>query len=163
MPRPLNSQGVPDPLDPTVIEEFLNRHIPYRLALLDLAEAVVPPKTISESAFVEAGIVAGRLLLEFVGLRSKRKGGLRLVPDRTYRNEQHHTDDVKIPDVGGRFVCLDSLDEAVQETLAHFHDGASKSSAHFTWDSGHHLDVYNFKRAIPMIRNLVVAHLPQRN
>ena len=110
----------------------------------------------------EAGIVAGRLLLQFLGLGIERKGGLRLVKSREYHKENGLTHEVKITDVGGRFVDLGSLDSTMSQVLANFHNGASKASAHFTWDSGHQLDLNNLKQSIPIIRALVLTHLPQR-
>jgi hypothetical protein len=159
MPRRIDQNGIPDPLSRDVIESFLKIGVPYRLAMLDFAEAAIPAKTTRDSAFVEAGIVSGRLLLQFLGLGIRRKGGLRLVENREYHIENASTDEVKITDVGGRLVDVASLDAATAEALAHFHNGASKASAHFTWDSGHQLDFDNLGRCIPIIRDLVLTHL----
>jgi hypothetical protein len=159
MPRRIDQNGKPEPLSNEVTEKFLAVGIPYRLAMLDFAEAAIPVKTTRDSAFVEAGIVAGRLLLQFLGLGIKRKGGLKLVQRRDYYAEDGLTDEVKIPDVGGRFVDISVLDSNTTDILARFHEGASKASAHFTWDSGHQLDLNNLKQSIPIIRNLVHSHL----
>jgi len=157
------TNGRPEHLDPIVVQDFLSRHIPYRLEMLSLAEEVLPPSTTRDSAFVEAAIVSGRLLLDFLGLGITRRGGLRLVPAHHYRSEDCFTDDVKIPDVGGRFVDIATLDTAISAELAQFYNGASKASAHFTWDSGHQLDLDNLRRTIPTIRALVQTHLPARD
>jgi hypothetical protein len=160
MPRRIDKNGIPDPLSREVVKSFLKVGIPYRLAMLDFAEAAIPVKTTRDSAFIEAGVVAGRLLLQFLGLGIRRKGGLTLVESRGYHTENGFTDEVKITDLGGSFVEVASLDAATTDTLAEFHNGASKASAHFTWDSGHQLDLDNLRRCIPIIRNLVLAHLP---
>jgi hypothetical protein len=160
MRRRIDQNGIPDPLSYEVIESFLKIAIPYRLAMLDFAEAAIPAKTTRDSAFMEAGIVTGRLLLQFLGPGIRRKGGLTLVENRGYRTQNGSTDEVKITDVGGRFVNVASLDGETADALAQFHHGASKASAHFTWDSGHQLDLQNLRRSIPIIRNLVLTHLP---
>ena len=154
------TDGRPERLDPTVVQEFLSRHIPYRLEMLRFGEEVLPPSTTRDSAFVEAAIVSGRVLLDFLGLGVARRGGLRLVLAQDHRSEGGFTDDVKIPDVGGRFVDIAALDTATAGELAQFYNGASKASAHFTWDSGHQLDLDNLRRIIPIIRALVDSHLP---
>jgi hypothetical protein len=160
MPRRIDQNGIPDPLSREVIECFLKVGVPYRLAMLDFAEAAIPAKTTRDSAFVEAGIVTGRLLLQFLGLGVRRKGSLTLIASREYHTENGFTDKVKITDLGGRFVEVASLDAATADALAHYHNGASKASAHFTWDSGHQLKPDNLRRCIPIIRNLVLTHLP---
>lgn len=161
MPRRIDSNGVPEPLEPKVIKEFLVRHIPYRLSLIGYAEDVLPAPTTRDSAFVEAAIVNGRLLIQFLGLGIEHKRGLGLVERRGYFVKDGWTDEVKITDLGGRFVDLFSLTLAKTQALAHFHDGASKASAHLTWDSGHKLDLDNLKQCIPIIRDLVHSHLPK--
>lgn len=161
MPRRIDSNGRLEPLDPEVIQQFLKVDIRYRLELLRLAEEVSPAQSTRDSAFIEAAIISGRLLIQFLGLGIERKGGLKLVQRRDYHVAEGHTDEVKIPDVGGRFVEIASLDSATKETLAQFHNGASKASAHLTWDSGHQLDLTNFLQGLRLIRTIVTAHLPQ--
>jgi hypothetical protein len=159
MPRRIIN-GQPESLSATVVREFLTQHLPYRLEMLRLAEEHLPPSTTRESAFVEAAIVSGRILLAFLGVGLNRKSGLKLAENRKYHDDRGATDDVMIPDVGGRFVDVSSLDSNTVEVLTQFYNGASKAGAHFTWDSGHQLDLENLKRAIPMIRELVRTHLP---
>jgi hypothetical protein len=160
MSRGIDSNGVPESLEPEAIKNFLSIGIPYRLAMLDLAEDVSPAQTTRDSAVVEAGIVAGRLLIQFLGFGIERRGGLRIAPRHSYYVKDGYTDEVKITDLGGRFVDAASLDPATAQVLAHFYNGASKASAHLTWDSGHQLDLENFKQSIPVIRDLVRRHLP---
>ena len=162
MSRQVDSHGRPEPLDADVIEKFVQIGIPYRLAMLQFAEEVSPAKSTRDSAFVEAAIVSGRLLLQFLGLGIDRRGGLKLVQRRDYYVADGQTDEVKAPDVGGRFVDITSLNAATKETLAQFHHGASKASAHLTWDSGHELDLANLKQSIPIIRELIQSHVLDR-
>jgi hypothetical protein len=76
MSRLIDNNGKIEPLKPEVIEDFLATGVPYRLAMLQFAKEILPPETTRDSAFVEAAIVSGRLLLQFVGLGIQRKGGL---------------------------------------------------------------------------------------
>ena len=78
MSRRIDQNKTPDPLPGEVIESFLKVGIPIVL-LFSISEAAIPAQTTQDSAFVEAGIVAGRLLLQFLGLGVTRKGGLTLI------------------------------------------------------------------------------------
>jgi len=103
------------------------------------------------------------LLLQFLGLGVTRKGDLTLIPSREYHTDNGFTDEVKVIDIGRRFVDIATLDAETADALAHFHNGASKASAHFTWDSGHRLDFDNLRQCIPIIRTLVLTHLPSHS
>jgi hypothetical protein len=162
MPRHI-VKGVPEPLDPEVVKSFLSTGIPYRLAILDIAEEVVPAATTRDSALIEAAIVTGRLLMQFLGLGIEHRRGLKLVSRHDYLVRDGATDEVKATDVGGRFVEVALLDQTTAHVLAHFYNGASKASAHFTWDSGHQLDLDNFTKGISIIRDLVRCHIPLRD
>ena len=161
MPRRIVN-GAPEPLDPEVVESFLSIEVPYRLAMLDFVEEVLPPASTRDSAFIEAAIVTGRLLMQFLGLGIEHRLGLRLVSRHDYLVRGGATDEVKATDVGGRFVEVALLDQTTAHVLAHFYNGASKASAHFTWDSGHQLDLGNFTKGISIIRDLVRCHVPLR-
>jgi hypothetical protein len=88
MSRLIDYDGKIEALKPEVVEHFLATGVPYRLAMLQFAEEILPPETTRDSAFVEAAIVSGRLLLQFLGLGIKRRGGLRLVESREYHKER---------------------------------------------------------------------------
>ncbi len=158
MPRRIVN-GVPEPLDPEVVKSFLSTGIPYRLAMLDFAEEVMPAKTTRDSAFIEAAMVTGRLLMHFLGLGIEHRSG-KLVSQHGYHVRDGATDEVKVTDLGGRFVDVALLDQSTAQVLAHFYNGASKASAHLTWDSGHQLDNSNFKHGVSIIRDLVCRHTP---
>jgi hypothetical protein len=70
------------------------------------------------------------------------------------------TDDVKVRDVGGRFVELDELSSGEAEVLAKFIHGTHKASAHFTIGSDHGLDVATYQQTVPIILRLLQACLP---
>ena len=84
MSRRIDSNGIPEPVEPEVIKNFLSIGIPYRLAMLDFAEDVSAAQTTRDSAVIEAAIAAGRLLIQFLGLGIEHSGDLRLVPRRNY-------------------------------------------------------------------------------
>ena len=163
MSRRIDQNKTPDPPFGRSYRKLPESRYSYRLAILDFAEAAIPAQTTQDSAFVEAGIVAGRLLLQFLGLGVTRKGGLTLIPSREYHTDNGFTDEVKVIDIGRRFVDIATLDAETADALAHFHNGASKASAHFTWDSGHRLDFDNLRQCIPIIRTLVLTHLPSHS
>ena len=83
MSHRIDSKGVPEPLEPEAIKNFLSIGIPYRLAMLDLAEDVSPAQTTRDSAVIEAGM----------GLGIERRGGLRIVPRRSYYVTDGYTDE----------------------------------------------------------------------
>jgi hypothetical protein len=56
---------------------FLECHIPYRLRLLRLGLAVAPASGLIDSAAVEAAIIAGRQLIQFLGLGIEFRGNER--------------------------------------------------------------------------------------
>lgn len=142
---------------------MLTNHIPYREGLLmdGVRPAWIPACHHTNQAF-EAGIVSGRILLSFLGLGFDRKtGGLR--EDRKHSCQDGMTDDVKAPDVGGRFAELDELSPEEAETLARFIHGAHKACAHFTINSGHALTLDTYHRAVPIICRLLNSCLPKHN
>jgi hypothetical protein len=161
MPRTLHTKTLPDPLTDAVKAEFLARHIPYRLELLRLGKASCPARDMCASAIVEAGVVSGRLLLQFLGLGIELRPDPRLVERHDYfEKPKGQTDEVKVPDLGGSFVDLSELSDEDKLVLAEFHYGASKACAHFTWESEHGLDVEIIHRASDLIDGLVHAHCP---
>ena len=140
--------------------QMLDVHIPYRKRLL--MDGVRPggARCWQDSQAAEAGIVSGRILLSFLGLGFDRKiGGLR--QDRKYSSQDGMTDDVKAPDVGGRFAELEELSPDESETLARFIHGAHKACAHFTINSGHALTLDTYHRAVPIICRLLDSCLPK--
>ena len=141
---------------------MLNEHIPYRESLLrdGIRPAWVPPCQRTNQAF-EAGTVSGRILLSFLGLGYDRKTGL-LKEERGYVADKGKTDDVKAPNVGGRFVDLGELSPEESETLARFIHGAHKACAHFTINSGHELTLETYHRAVPIICRLLDSCVPKK-
>jgi len=110
---------------------------------------------------VEAGVISGRLLIQFLGLGIELRPDLRLVERHDYfERSKGQTDEVKVSDVGGSFVDLSELSDEDKLVLAKFHYGASKACAHFTWESDHGLDVEVIHRASDLIHGLVHAHCP---
>jgi hypothetical protein len=158
--RPIN-QGRPDPLPPEDIAKLLKEHIPYRLAHLLDAVPRMPASCIADNQAFEAGAVAGRSLLSFLGIGCDSEQGV-LRTDRSYHAAaKGMTDDVKAPDVGGSFVDLNTLSEDEKSLLGRFIRGAHKSSAHFTWGSEHGLDVQTYREAASIIQRLLRDHIPQ--
>jgi hypothetical protein len=159
--RPLATDGHPAPLNPEDVLTIRNQHLPYRRALLLDAIERIPAASMADNQAFEAGAVAGRSLLSFLGVRYDRKKN-RLDEDRIYQKETgDQTDDVKAPDVGGSFVEIDQLSEEESSVLARFIHGVHKASAHFTWKSLHGLDVPTYRAAALLICDLLQNHVYQ--
>ncbi len=157
--RPLDSNGHPESLPHPDVLEILQQHLPYRRALLLDAVARIPARTMADNQAFEAGVVAGRSLLSFLGIRYDRRTR-RLADDHTYQRETGDlTDDIKAPDVGGRFVDISRLSRDSQNVLERFIHGAHKASAHLTWKSTHTLDVETYQTAATIISDLLERHI----
>ena len=149
------------PLDSENHARMLNEHIPYRMSLLrdGLRPPWISPCQHTNQAF-EAGSVSGRILLSFIGLGCDRETG-ELKPTTKHDSKEGMTDDVKAPDVGGRFADFHKLSAPEKEVLAKFIRGTHKACAHFTVGSDHELTVETYQQAVPIIQRLLQACLPQ--
>jgi len=139
---------------------MLRQHIPYRARLLKDGLRPFGAFNQQDNQAAEAGIVSGRILLSFLGLGCDGATVKLTVADRKHRCRQNLTDDVKAPDVGGRFVELSELTPDECETLAKFIHGANKACAHFTMGSEHELTVPIFQLAVPIILRILRDCLP---
>jgi len=148
------------PLDDFGVQAMLNQHIPYRLRLLRDAFPRIPARCDPDNQSFEAGTLSGRILLSFLGVAFDEKTGT-LREDREHKPRRGPTDDVKVRDVGGRFVELAELSTAETKILEKFIRGANKACAHFTVGSDHELTVETYQQAVPIIQRLVQACLPQ--
>jgi len=151
--------GLPEALPPSEIEELLCQHLPYRIRLVQNAIGRIPAKTMEDNQAFEAGAVAGRSLLSFLGISyDRRTTSLKL--DQTYQKEKdEQTDEIKISDVGGAFVDIDTLSTEQKELIARFIHGVHKFCAHFTWKSTHTLDVPTYQAGAELIVNLYHTHI----
>jgi len=148
------------PLDKTDIQKILTQHIPYRMLLLNsgVRSPATPPTLLTSQAF-EAGVLSGRILLSFMGLGCDSSTGLLRADQR--RSERYSlTDDVKAPDVGGRFIEPLELAEDEKKILSKFIQGAHKACAHFTINSDHQLNSHLYAEAGAIIFRLMGNALP---
>jgi hypothetical protein len=156
-----------EPLSDDERKCFLECHIPNRLKLLGLGFAVAPPSSLTDSAAVEAAIMAGRQLIYFLGLNIQFRDDEQrpiLVEDISYesykKSGSKYTDEVKVKNIGGQFQKLVDLTDEEKSILAEFLHGASKATAHLTEGSGHKLDNAVFSRGCVLILNLISNALP---
>jgi hypothetical protein len=158
--RPVNQEGKA-PLAPAVRKRLLDYDLPYRVDHLRDAVSRVPAKSFADNQAFEAGAVAGRVVLEFLGVGyDAKKGGL--TESRVHsRNKAGLTDDVKVVDLGGNYVSISDISPQDQDTLAKFIRGVHKACAHFTIDSDHQLTTPVFRAAAPVILRLYDAHAPK--
>jgi hypothetical protein len=70
-----------------------------------------------------------------------------------------YTDDVKVVDVGGRYVDIAQLGDKEKMVLTRFIHAVHKACAHLTADSKHRLDVANFQAAASLIQRLYDDHI----
>ena len=159
--RSIQTQGLA-PLSKGDIHDMLNKHIPYRLYLL--RDGYWPSWSTEKSqqtnqAF-ESGAVSGRVLLSFLGLKCGRKV-VQLEPDQVHDLvDKKTTDDVKAPDMGGKFVQINALPAADRHSLAVFYRGVNKASAHLTIGSDHELNLQSYAAAAPIIFRLMAECFP---
>src|SRR5437879_6383490 len=129
-------------LTPDQVEEFFKVHLPYRLAMLTAHRDHQVKGTLGSYqrelmvCMFEAGLIACRVLLQFLGLGVKYRPTLHLVEDHRYWSyDGKITDEIKVVDLGGSFVNVGSLSLSEAALLASVIDGASKSSAHLTYQA----------------------------
>jgi hypothetical protein len=105
-------------------------------------------------------LMAGRQLIEFLGIGLERKGPRALKAKTCYQSFEGRCYAVKIPNLGGEFQDPCKLQPREKRILAEFIYGAEKSSAHLTEDSKHKLwdnDGEVFYRGCKIITRLVRA------
>jgi hypothetical protein len=149
--RKLDTEGKPEALAEPKVAETLQQHLPYRIQLLLDGASRVPARSMADNQAFEAGAVAGRSLLAFLGVDYDKKHGILKVAHSYHPEKGGFTDEVKAPDVGGRFVELASLSDDQKELLIRFIHGVHKACAHFTLDSQHGLDARTFQAAAGLI------------
>ena len=148
-----------EPLSDADVQSLLNEHLPYRLRMIRDARDRVPAKSFADNQAFEAGAVAGRSLLAFLGVAFDRNKGV-LAPYHSHiRLKGGLTDEVKVPDVGGRYVEIERLTAHDAAILARFIEGVHKACAHFTWKSEHRLDPSTFTEASDLILRLYAEHI----
>jgi hypothetical protein len=118
---------------------FLKCHIPYRLEFLRRGIALAADSGVRDPAVVEAALMAGRQLIEFLGIGLERKGPRTLKAKLCYQSFEGRCYEVKVVNLGGEFHDTKTLDTKEQTILAEFIYAAEKSSAHLTEDSKHKL------------------------
>ena len=159
--RPVQEPGLA-PLTEEDIEVMLNQHIPYRERLLLDAFPRLPARRYADNQAFEAGVVSGRILLGFLGIGYNEETK-KLKKDRNHRNNGGDlTDDVKVRDVGGKYVELATLSSKDSQTLCRFIHGANKACAHFTVGSDHKLNVPTFQQTVPIVIRLLGECLPTK-
>ena len=107
---------------------------------------------------LESCLTATRMFIEFLGLWVKYKP-LRLVESQGYEAFNGVSNEVKVTDLGGKFVQLTTLSNDEKDLLARFCDGVSKTTAHFTFGSGHGLKETEIHKVALLVDRLLIDHL----
>lgn len=133
MPRPIQRATK---LSEEVKREFLERHVPGRIALVKCALSRIDTGRISTYYDYTVAAVASRCLAQFLGLKMSSKG--KLVLDKRYfvhdTGEEQLSYEVKISDVCS--VPLLDPNELTQEERHHLEvgfDTINREVAHFTY------------------------------
>ena len=155
--RPVISTTDVAPLPPNEVQRFLDEHLPYRLALIRDAVPRVPAQSLADDQAFEAAAVAGRVVLDFLGIGYDQKRES-LKAERTHRCVNGLTDDVKVVDLGGRYIDFSELNEVDTAMLTRFIHGVHKACAHLT-ASKHGLDSATFQAAASLISRLYEEHI----
>jgi hypothetical protein len=155
--RRVSQEDQIEPLSFKEVKQFREEHLPYRLALIRDAVSRVPVQSLADDQAFEAAAVAGRVLLGFLGVGYDSKKKL-LQEDRRYRTQDGFTDDVKIIDVGGRYVDIARLSQEENALLMRFIHGVHKACAHLT-AAKHGLDVPTFQSTAVLIQRLYEEHI----
>jgi len=158
--RPINSQGIAE-LSPANRKRLLESDLPYRVDHLRDAVCRVPAKSPADNQAFEAGAVAGRVLLEFLGVGLDPKTRTLRESRSHSQNKAGYTDDVKVIDVGGSYVSISTLSDSERHALQKFIRGVHKACAHLTIDSDHQLTVDVFRTAAQIIIRLYETHGPK--
>ena len=158
--RPVQELGLA-PLIEKDVQDMLRQQIPYRAQLLTDGVRPLGAITQQDNQAFEAGVVSGRILLSFLGVGFEEKTG-RLKEGRKHKLTKEMTDDVKVRDVGGRFVELTEVSATETETLSKFIHGVHKACAHFTIGSDHELNAATYQQAVPIILRLLHECLPNK-
>lgn len=153
-------------------KEFIEAHIPHRLTAL-MTPAVrlsQNPAFFQGSGDVYCGCVEGafsmlRIFIEFLGLASKVENGTYVLVERVRKGAAGKRGipdtDVMIDNFGLRLVTLADVG-ADSGFLARIHDGVSKSTSHFTFNTGHGFRPdQDFGRAAFLVLDLLQKHFFQ--
>ncbi len=130
-----------NPNRPELIEQFFIEHLPHKLAALEsyprhsqeLSNSNAEPVAKAQiSAALSYGcIVAGRLLLEFLGVTYSTK--TKELSYRVAEDKPKKEFDVYVDHLGGTFVRKEDLSDVDMGVLKGFLHAANRS-AHLTWD-----------------------------
>lgn len=159
------------PLTQTEIEEFFNSHLPYRQAMLTTHKLITKDKPqyqreISKDIVhklnicgVEASIIACRMFIEFLGLGIKYSP-LHLVQRRDYFTaEDGNSYEVKVIDLGGRWIEINSLIEVEKDLLARMYLTGHRSTAHLTYNAPYGGQWEIIHNGIELVSRLLKSHL----
>jgi hypothetical protein len=149
------------------IEEFFqppHDHLKYRLTmLLSWKERIERNERFGLQDAIcgfEAALVASRLFIQFLGLKTMHDPQIHLVENHDYFDSGGKSDEVKVTDLGGDFVQIaHDLTKDEADLLARTHHGASKATAHLTFGSNHGFDPAELPHAIDVIVRLLKIHL----
>lgn len=157
------------PLTETEKTEFFKQHLPYRHKMLTTYNLItkdrpdyqnkIPTEILGEIIIctAEASRISCRMFIEFMGLSTRNR---KLIEKRRYfKSPDGNSYEVKIVDLGGKWVNLRDLTLAEQDLLARTYETGNKATAHLTHKApygGEHDIIY---KSIELINQLLETHL----
>lgn len=150
-------------------KEFFNQHLPYRHGILITYKLItkdrldykskIPPEILGNiiDCSAEASRILSRMYIEFMGLSTKN--GKLIEKRKYYKSPDGNSYEVKIVDLGGKWVDILTLTSAEQDLLARTYETGNKATAHFTHKApygGEHEIIYD---SIALIERLLKTYL----
>ena len=144
------------PLSPEEIAEFFEASsdskgfLKYRLLLLRSGK--------EGAGGLVASLVACRMFIQFLGLKLEKKE-LYLEENRSYFNSSGRSDEVKVINLGGKFVYLHELKAEEKDLLAAAYHGANRATGHLTFGAEDSFDASRLPKVVDLICRLLKGHL----
>ncbi len=156
------------PLTENDKKKFLNQHLPYRLNILNTYKLItkdrpdyqdkIPQEILGRlnDCSAEASRISCRMFIEFMGLSTRNR---KLIVKRDYYKSDGNSYEVKIVDLGGKWVDPSNLTPDEQDLLAKTYETGNKATAHLTHKApygGEHEIIYD---SIELINRLLKTYL----
>lgn len=163
------------PIEGEELNEWFEKHLPYRLDALTAHTryfhygshyfSKVDAQALSDIQIctIEMGILSCRKFMEFLGLKvSYINSNKQLKENIKYYEASENKSvsyEVKIKDLGGKFVKLNTLSNEQIDLLTKIYVMAHRTTAHTTTGSNDQGDTDYFHQAVMLVEHLVKTHL----
>ncbi|MBL4652657.1 MAG: hypothetical protein JKY53_07300 [Flavobacteriales bacterium] len=149
-------------LNENEINGFFNNHLKYRLQMLEtvsLLGSKYPPETPLWTCMYESMQISRRMFIEFLGLGISKESPVLRQDRRYFSLDGTNSYEIKITDLGGRFVEINTLTEKDKELLAHAYMSGNRATAHLTFNAPFVPNPSKVLSASKLIRKLIKENL----